>query len=351
MFRVPLSWENLRPSACRNILFILTSVVTLVRGGCLAAGAIFSAWGWEHLLARQLAPPFTPKASKWMLLGSWFYWGLCWVFCLVHVSMWCCFGSSISKLNKTPAHPLCLWTHGSGKFKYNFQQSGGGESNDDDDDDDDGDDDCQVRRAVRTDMCSYYSLEHKSVPTALVMWSSLRQCSCLVWRTFLSRWDVGGHDYDSTRGPTASSTGKRCADGDGATVVVEFVDHRECFGDSSSSKGGKSTCSRCWVKHQMILIIQRTGRTGVVKSVPQNSTKSFLSTSEASRAKNTLISRCPRSRKNLNVMLGMPFLWAIQTANSCSFQNSSCQGETYAEDAEGGKDGWIVGPYRATRSP
>jgi len=29
-------------------------------------------------------------------------------------------------------------------------------------------------------MCSYYSLEHKSVPTALVMWSSLRQCSCLV---------------------------------------------------------------------------------------------------------------------------------------------------------------------------
>ena len=114
------------------------------------------------------------------------------------------------------------------------------------------------------------------------------------------------------------------------------------------------TCSRCWVKHQMILIIQRTGRTGrtgVVKSVPQNSTKSSLSTSEASRAKNTLISRCPRSRKNLNVMLGMPFLWAIQTANSCSFQNSSCQGETYAEDAEGGKDGWIVGPYRATRSP
>lgn len=40
---VPLSWENLRLSACRNILFILTSVVTLVRGGCLAAGAIFSA--------------------------------------------------------------------------------------------------------------------------------------------------------------------------------------------------------------------------------------------------------------------------------------------------------------------
>ena len=97
---VPLSWENLRPSACRNILFILTSVVTLVRGGCLAAGAIFSAWGWEHLLARQLAPPFTPKASKWMLLGSWFYWGLCRVFCSVHVSMWCCFGSSISKQKK-----------------------------------------------------------------------------------------------------------------------------------------------------------------------------------------------------------------------------------------------------------
>lgn len=49
------------------------------------------------------------------------------------------------KAKKTPAHPLCLCTHGSGKFKYNFQQSGGGESDDDDDDE------CQVRRAVRTE--------------------------------------------------------------------------------------------------------------------------------------------------------------------------------------------------------
>ena len=143
--------------------------------------------------------------------------------------------------------------------------------------------------------------------------------------------------------------GKRCADGDGATVVVEFVDHRECFGDSSSSTGGKSTNVQSLLSEASDdphHTKNRQNRCGKISS-----TKSFLSTSEASCAKNTLISRCPRSRKNLNVMLGMPFLWAIQIANSCSFQNSSCQGETYAEDAEGGKDGWVVGPYRATRSP
>ena len=85
-------------------------------------------------------------------------------------------------------------------------------------------------------------------------------------------------------------------------------------------------------------------RTGVVYI---DSTKLSLS-SEAARAKNTFISDAHAgvNKKHLNV-LGMPFFWdfwAIQTADSYSIQTSCCQGETYAEDAEGGKDGWIVGP-------
>ena len=238
MFRVPLSWENLRPSACRNILFILTSVVTLVRGGCLAAGAIFSAWGWEHLLARQLAPPFTPKASKWMLLGSWFYWGLCWVFCLVHVSMWCCFGSSISKHKKTPAHPLCLCTHGSGKFKYNFQQSGGGESDDDDDE-------CQVRRAVRTEYVLLLFVRAQIcadcfgnvVQSQAVQLSRLRELS---FRVEMS-------EAMTTTAPEAPQRVQRGSDVPTACRRGWSNRRRGVRGpprmlrDSSSSKGGKST--------------------------------------------------------------------------------------------------------------
>ena len=142
---------------------------------------------------------------------------------------------------KKPAHPVCLRIHGSGTFKHNFQQSGGGERDDDYD--------CQVPRAVCDRLRRFVLLgiireswgmprpKNRSVPTAVVMWPSLKQCVEMPKAMTLTAPET----------PLGVEDGRDVPMGmlEEQPLVVEFVDLRESFRDGSSSAARARTCSRC----------------------------------------------------------------------------------------------------------